>query len=148
MSSTTRSHFPFGLYVCVFRTTSFLTQTQETTNVRARIFFAYSATISEFAIHISSCPHSSHTMSLYIDMKIILPVNCSGSHCITVIIFWISARICNAVNPGKFFHSNSLGSPSIRSNFQPWDEFTNQLFFSFRALAECQEFFPCTTLIL
>ena len=27
--------------------------------------------------------------------------------------YWILWRICNSVNPGKFFHSNSIGSPSI-----------------------------------
>ena len=35
-------------------------------------------------------------------MKIIRPSNCSDSHFISVIIFWISARICNVVNPGNF----------------------------------------------
>ena len=54
-------------------------------------------------------------MSLCIDKKIIRPVNCSGSHCISFIIFWISASICNVVNPGKFFHP-----PSIRSNSRRW----------------------------
>ena len=36
--------------------------------------------------------------------------NGSGSHNISVIMFWISARIPNVV---KFFHPNSIGSPSI-----------------------------------
>ena len=52
-------------------------------------------------------------------MKIILPLNCSGSHFDPAIIFWISARfpyrLHNVANPGKFFHSNSIDSPSIRS---------------------------------
>ena len=33
----------------------------------------------------------------------------------SVIIFWISSRIPHVVNPGKFFQSNSICSPSIRS---------------------------------
>ena len=53
--------------------------------------------------------------TLYIDMKMILPWNCSGSHLNSAIIFWISSRIPNVVNPGKFYHSNSIGSLSIRS---------------------------------
>ena len=68
-------------------------------------------------------------MSLYIDMKMIRPGNCSGSHCISVIMFWISSRIYNVVNPGNFCHSNSIGSPSIRSNSRHWDEVINQLIF-------------------
>ena len=74
-------------------------------------------------MHTSSFPLSLHAMSLYIDMKIILTVNCSGSHCISVIIFWISARICNVVNRGNIVHSNSIGSPSIRSNSRRWGGF-------------------------
>ena len=42
-------------------------------------------------------------------------LNCSGSHFDSVIIFWISSRNVNVVNPWTFFHSNSIGSPSIRS---------------------------------
>ena len=87
---------------CEFRTTSFLFQAQETTNVRARIFSHILLKFWEFAIHISSFPFSLHKMSLYIDMKMILPWNCSGSHLSSAIIFWISPRIPNAVNPGNF----------------------------------------------
>ena len=32
------------------------------------------------------------------------------------LIFWISKRTCNVVNPRKIIHSNSIGSPSIPSN--------------------------------
>ena len=45
------------------------------------------------------------------------PVNSSGSHWISPIIFWICQRMFNVVNPGKFFHSNSIGSPSSWPNF-------------------------------
>ena len=54
-------------------------------------------------------------MSLNIDMKMARPVNFSGvtlnlnSNSCTL---WLS---CNVVNPGKIFHSNSTGSPSILS---------------------------------
>ena len=57
-------------------------------------------------------------------MQIIRLGNCSGSHFFSVIMLWISARICNAVNTGKIFHSNSIFSPSIRSNSRHWDEFS------------------------
>ena len=89
---------------------------------------------------------SPHTMSLYIDMKILRPGKCSGSHDISVIMFWISARICNVVNPGKLVHSNSIGSPSIRSNSRHWDEFTNHSIFSFQALVGSYSSCPYTTL--
>ena len=42
-------------------------------------------------------------MSLYIDMKIVLPLNCSGSHCDLAMIFWISSRMPNVVNPVILF---------------------------------------------
>ena len=57
----------------------------------------------------------------------ILPWKCSSSHFNSAIIFWISARIPNVVNPGKIFHSNSIGSPSIRSNSLKWRDSMNHL---------------------
>ena len=56
-------------------------------------------------------PRLVQAMPLYIDMKMILPLNCSGSPFDLVIIFWILSRIHNIVNPGNFVHSNSTGSP-------------------------------------
>ena len=54
-------------------------------------------------------------MSLNIDMKMFRFVKSSGS----VLIFdrnsWIWLQSCNVVNPGKIFHSNSIGSPSSLS---------------------------------
>ena len=76
----------------------------------------------------------SHSRSLCTDMKIIFPWKCSSSHFISVIIFWISVRIPNVVNPRKIFHSNSIGSPSIRPNSPNWRDSMNQLIFSFLAL--------------
>ena len=57
----------------------------------------------ELTTQISSFFKSRHMMSLYIDMKMILPLSCSGVHFISHIILWTSARICNVVNPGIFF---------------------------------------------
>ena len=48
--------------------------------------------------------------SLNIDMKIIRPVKFSGS---TLNLDSTSRTSCNVVNPGKIFHSNAIGSPSI-----------------------------------
>ena len=134
MSLATRSHFPFGLYVWV-PYHFFSDPGPRNDQCPCASLCAQSATIWEFATHISSCPFSHRTMSLYIGMKIVLPVSCSGSLCISVIIFWISVRICNEVNPGKIFHSNSIGSPSIRSNARFWDEFINRSIFSFHEIA-------------
>ena len=52
-------------------------------------------------------------MSLNMDMKRIRLRNCSDSMRKFFKAYWILWRISNAVNPGKFFHSNSIGSPSI-----------------------------------
>ena len=49
-------------------------------------------------------------MSLNIDMKIIRPWNCSGSPIFGHELWDFTD------NPGKIFHSNSIGSPSIVSN--------------------------------
>ena len=75
----------------------------------------YSVTLRAFAIQFYLFPRFVQSMSLYIDMKMIHPFNCSGSHFDSAFIFRISSRIPNVVNPGKFVHSNSIGSPSIRS---------------------------------
>ena len=108
MCSATSSHFPFGLYVCdpyhLFSDPSPRRDQCPCAN-----HFAHPATVLEFATHHSLFPFLLYKMFLYIDMKILLPVNCSSSHCVSAIIFWISARICNAVNPWKFFHSSSIG---------------------------------------
>ena len=71
---------------------------------------------------------SSLSMSFYIDMKMILLWQCSGSHLMSVII--ISASISNVVNPKKIFHSNSVDSTiSLYGR-----DSINQLTFSFHAL--------------
>ena len=55
------------------------------------------------------------SMSLYIDMKMILPWKCLGSHFDSFIIFWISSRIPNVVSPGKI----STRAPSAPRRFDP-----------------------------
>ena len=71
-----------------------------------------------------------HEMSLNIDMKMIRPVKSSGvsfhldSNSCTL---WQS---CNVVNPGKIFHSNSIGSPSIVSKVLHCGELLNHVHLS------------------
>ena len=48
---------------------------------------AWSATVCELYSQLSVFPYSLHAMSLYIDMKMILSVKCSGSHCRSLIRF-------------------------------------------------------------
>ena len=52
-------------------------------------------------------------MSLNIDMKMIRPVNYSGSSLIFDRNSWTLLQSCNVVNPGKIFHSSSIGSPQF-----------------------------------
>ena len=130
MFSATWSHSPLGLYVWVpYR--FFSDPGPRKDQCPCANLFAYSATFREIAIHKSLFPFSLHTMSLHPDMKMIRLVNCSDSHCISFIIFWILGRICDVACPGKTFHSNSIGSPSTRSNFRCWEVLVNHsiLFF-------------------
>ena len=66
------------------------------------------------------------------DMKMIRPWKCSGSH-ILFMNFRTSWTSCNVVNPGKIFHSNSIGSPSILSKFL----YSGVLFEPFQSLFPC-----------
>ena len=63
--------------------------------------FANKDTRVELAIHSSSLSLIHHMMSWNIDMKIIRPWNCSGSH-ILLTNLWTSWTSCNVVNPGKY----------------------------------------------
>ena len=103
-----------------FRTTFSHNQSPRNDQHSCGNFLAYAATFMEFAKQFSWFPCVLHTMSLYIDMKMILPMNCSGSHLNSAIMFWISSRIPNVMNPGTIFHSNSIGPPSIRSKSLRW----------------------------
>ena len=84
-----------------FRTTSFQIQAMGKTNDHEGIFqhTLYNCLWHIFTKFIIS--FASHTMSLNIDMKMILPVKFSGSHCNSHIICWIWSRIPTVVNPGK-----------------------------------------------
>ena len=71
--------------------------------------------------------------SLNIDMKIIRPLNCDGSP-ILVMNSWTLLMSCNVVNPGKIFHSNSIGSPSTVSKVLHCGESLKQINFSSRTV--------------
>ena len=73
-------------------------------------FFKISSTRVELSRHTCSFCGFLHTMSLCIDMKMILPWSCSGFHAKVSINLWFSWRFCNVVNLGKIIHSNSIGS--------------------------------------
>ena len=81
------------------------------------------------ALNSHSCSLSSdpHEMSLNIDMKMIRPVNSSGSSLIFNRNSWTLLQSCNVMNPGKIFHSNSIGSPSIVSKALSCDELLNHV---------------------
>ena len=67
------------------------------------------------AKHSSLLPFLSQAMSLNIDMNRILPVKVSGVCPKSLRRSLILSQSCNVVNPGKMFHSNSVGSPWIPS---------------------------------
>ena len=77
--------------------------------------FAKRETSWAFDLHSFSLSFDPHQMSLNIDMKMIRPVNFSGVTLNLDSNSWTSWLSCNVVNPGKIFHSNSIGSPSILS---------------------------------
>ena len=68
-----------------------------------------------------------HEMSLNIDMKITRPVDFSGVTLNLDRNSWTLWQSCNVVNPGKIFHSNSIGSPSILSKVLYSDELLNHV---------------------
>ena len=91
--------------------------------------FANKVTSVALAMHSRSLSSDLQMMSLNIDMKIIRPLNCEGSP-ILVMSSWTLLMSCNVVNPGKIFHSNSIGSPSIVSKVLYCGEsLTNSTFF-------------------
>ena len=78
-------------------------------------FLAYKDTSRAFARHSSSLSFVPQEMSLSIDINRILPVKISGvSHNLLSKSLTLS-QSCNVSNPGKMFHSNSVGSPLIPS---------------------------------
>ena len=78
-------------------------------------FFASMETTLSCASHSSSLSFLSQEMSLNIDINKILPVKVSGVCPKSLSRSLILPRSCNVVNPGKMFHSNSVGSPLIPS---------------------------------
>ena len=65
-------------------------------------------------------------MSLNIDMKIIRPLSSDGSLILDMNV-WFLLQSCNVVNPGKIFHSNSIGSPTIAFKVLYCDELLNHV---------------------
>ena len=121
--SATTSHFPPGLSLSVEY--HFVSDPGPRNDQRpAGNLFANKDTSVELAMHSVSLPQYPHMMSFNIDMKVIRPWNCSGSP-ILVMNFWTSWTRSNAVDPGKIFHSNSIGSPSIVSKVLYCDESLN-----------------------
>ena len=78
-------------------------------------FLASMETTLAFATHSSLLPFPSQEMSLNIDIKRILPVKVSGASPNLLSRSVTLPQSCNVVNPGKMFHSNSVGSPLIPS---------------------------------
>ena len=109
MASATRSHSPFGLYVWV-PYHFFSDPGSRNDQCPCANLLACSATVFWIRNTQFFLSPFLHTMSLYIDMKMIRPGNRSGSHSIWVIMFWISARNCNVENPAKFFHFGFLSA--------------------------------------
>ena len=79
------------------------------------------------ALHSLSLSSDPHEMSLNIDMKLIRPVIFFGSALNLDSNSWTLLQSCNVVNPGKIFHSNSIGSSSILSKALYCDELLNHV---------------------
>ena len=78
-------------------------------------FFASTLTTLAFAKHSSLLPFLSQEMSLNIDINRILPVKVSGVCPKSLNRSLTLPQSFYVVNPGKIFHSNSVGSPLIPS---------------------------------
>ena len=80
-------------------------------------FLAYKDTTRVCARHSCSLSLVPQEMSVNIDMNRILPVKFSGVSPNLLSELLTLSQSCNVSNPGKTFHSNSVGSPSILSKF-------------------------------
>ena len=99
INAATRSHFPPGLSLSVEY--HYVSDPSPMNDQRpAGNLFANRDTSVELALHSRSLSSDPHMMSLNIDMKIIRPLNCSGSP-ILLMNFWTSRTSTNVVNPGK-----------------------------------------------
>ena len=76
---------------------------------------AYKDTTRACARHSCSLSFVQQEMSLNIDMNRILPVKISGVSPVLLSKSLTLPQSCNVSNPGKMFHSNSVGSPLIPS---------------------------------
>ena len=76
-------------------------------------------------------------MSFNIEMKMIRPVNSSGFSLIFDRKSWTLLQSCNVVIPGKIFHSNSIGSPSIVSKALYCGELLNHVNLSSQTVFDC-----------
>ena len=74
------------------------------------------------------------SMSLYIDMKMIRSLSCSGWILFSALVLWISRSNSSVECPGKTVHSNSADSPSIPSNSRYSQLFVNHSLFTSRLL--------------
>ena len=72
---------------CMWRTTSFLNQVQRKTNDREDIFERILQPFLNYFHIILHFLFESHTMSVNIDIEMILPLRSAGSHCNPSIIF-------------------------------------------------------------
>ena len=98
---------------------------------------AYEDTSREFARHsyLSFVPQE---MSLNIDINRILPVKFSDVSPNLYSKLLTSSLSCNVLNPGKIFHSNCIGSPSILSKPpQPREDFNHPNLSSMHRLIGC-----------
>ena len=78
-------------------------------------FYASMETTLALATHSSSLSFLSQEMLLNIDINRTLPVKVSGVSPNLLRRSVTLSQSCNVVNPGKIFHSNSVGSPLIPS---------------------------------
>ena len=78
-------------------------------------FLVSTLTTPAFVKHSSLLPFLSQEISLNIDINKILPVKVSGVCPKSLSRSLILPQSCNVVNPGKMFHSNSVGSQLIVS---------------------------------
>ena len=109
------SHSPCGLSSRPDRIQFFLIQARGMTIALLRIFLQREKRVDHLTRILLCCLLLTMRCRLKIDMKIFPPVTFSGvsfnlnSNSLTS---WLS---CNVLNPGKIFHSNFIGSPSILS---------------------------------
>ena len=114
INSATLSHSPCGLPSRV-EYHFFSDPSPRNDHLPGENLFAYIETRSALNSHSCSLSLDPHEMSLNIDMKMMRPVNSSGFSLIFDRNSWTLLQSCNVVNPGKIFHSTSIGSPSIVS---------------------------------